>query len=44
MNFLIAAMRSHTLVKMPRWMAWRPMMQNHTSTAGLPGTVGTSVR
>ena len=29
MNFLMAAMGSRTLVKVPRWTAWRSMMENH---------------
>ena len=32
MKALIAAVSSPTLRKVPRWMAWRSMMENQTST------------
>jgi hypothetical protein len=32
MKWRILPVRSRTLQKVPRWMAWRSMMENHTST------------
>jgi hypothetical protein len=32
MEWRILPVRSRTLQKVPRWMAWGSMMENHTST------------